>query len=68
METQTFKILNISCGHCTSAIESELKGLEGITDIESDINAKTVTVSWQSPMNREKIIGTLVEINYPAAE
>ncbi len=68
METQTFTIPNISCGHCTSAIESELKALEGITDIESDIGAKTVTVSWQSPMDREKIIGTLKEINYPAAD
>jgi copper chaperone CopZ len=67
MEKQTFTIPNISCGHCTSAIESELKDLEGIVDVQSDIAQKTVTVEWQSPVTREKIIGTLKEINYPAA-
>ena len=67
MQNHTFSIPNISCGHCTSAIESELKDLDGVTDVSSDILAKTVTVQWQSPMTREKIISTLDEINYPAA-
>ena len=67
MEQYTFSIPNISCGHCTSAIENELKELDGITDVSGDIQAKTVTVQWQNPMTREKIISTLDEINYPAA-
>ena len=29
MESHTFTIPNISCGHCTAAIESELKTLDG---------------------------------------
>jgi copper chaperone len=68
MERQTFSIPNISCGHCTASIENELKELEGVADVSSDILAKTVTVQWQSPMSRETIIDTLKEINYPAAE
>lgn len=67
MEKQTFNIPNISCGHCTSAIESELKELEGIVGVQSDIARKTVTVEWQAPITRDKIIDTLKEINYPAA-
>lgn len=68
MERQTFSIPNISCGHCTASIENELKELEGVADVSSDIMAKTVTVQWQSPMSRTTIIDTLKEINYPAAE
>ena len=68
MEKYTFTIPNISCGHCTAAIESELKEMEGVADVRGDIAAKTVTVQWQSPMSRDKIISTLKEINYPAAE
>jgi copper chaperone CopZ len=68
MERQTFSIPNISCGHCTASIENELKALEGVADVSSDIMAKTVTVQWQSPMSRTTIIDTLKEINYPAAE
>jgi copper chaperone len=68
MERQTFSIPSISCGHCTASIENELKELEGVADVSSDILAKTVTVQWQPPMSRETIIDTLKEINYPAAE
>jgi copper chaperone CopZ len=67
MQEYTFNIPNISCGHCTSAIESELKEIEGIVDVRSDIDAKSVTVRWESPTTRDKIIDTLKEINYPAA-
>ena len=66
MEKHTFHIPNISCGHCTAAIESELKEIDGVTDVQSDIGEKTVTVQWQSPVTREKIIDTLKEINYPS--
>ena len=67
MEKHTFHIPNISCGHCTKAIENELKDLEGVSKIESSITDKTVTVQWQAPATLGKIKDTLKEINYPAA-
>jgi copper chaperone len=67
MEKHTFSIPNISCGHCTMAIENELKEIDGITDVQSNIAEKTVTVHWQAPVTMEKICATLKEINYPAA-
>lgn len=67
MEKQTFKIPNISCGHCTMAIENELKEIEGIVDVQSNIAEKSVTVQWDAPVNRELILNRLKEINYPAS-
>ena len=67
MEKHTFSIPNISCGHCTMTIENELKEIDGIADVQSDIAEKTVTVQWQAPVTMEKIRATLKEINYPAA-
>lgn len=67
METHTFHIPNISCGHCTMSIENELKEIDGISDVQSDVAQKTVTVQWESPVTRQKIMDTLKEINYPAA-
>ena len=40
MEKQTFNIPNISCGHCTMAIENELKEIDGISDVQSDNHHK----------------------------
>jgi copper chaperone CopZ len=68
MNQETFTIPNISCGHCTMAIQNELQELEGVDKADGSIEAKTVTVVWDTPANREQIIATLKEINYPAAE
>ncbi len=67
MENQTFTIPNISCGHCTMTIENELKQIEGIADVQSNIAEKAVTVTWQAPATLETIRAALQEINYPAA-
>lgn len=67
MENQTFTIPNISCGHCTSTIENELKEIEGIAEVQSNIAEKAVTVTWQAPATIETIRAALKEINYPAA-
>lgn len=68
MEKRIFQIPAISCGHCTRTIENELKELEGISQVESNIAEKSVTVAWQAPATLEKIVATLKEINYPAAD
>ncbi len=67
MEKHTFNIPSISCGHCTMTIENELKEIEGITAVQSNIAEKTVTVQWEAPVTQERIRATLKEINYPAA-
>ena len=67
MEKHTFKIPNISCGHCTMTIENELKELDGIADVKGNVVDKTVTVQWQAPATMDQIRATLKEINYPAA-
>lgn len=66
MEKQTFHIPNISCGHCTMAIENELKELDGVKSVSSDIAGKNVTVEYDAPVTEGKILETLTEINYPA--
>ena len=66
MLKETLTIPNISCGHCVSAIESELAEVEGVTSVKADAEAKTVTVQWDAPATMERIRATLTEINYPA--
>lgn len=68
MAEETFSIPNISCGHCTQAIHDVLIDLEGVADVDGRIETKTVTVQWEAPATREKIIDTLKEINYPAED
>lgn len=66
MENKTFSIPNISCGHCVMTIKNELSDLEGVTKVEGDPEKKEITVDWDAPADREKILALLKEINYPA--
>jgi copper chaperone CopZ len=68
METRTFTVPNITCHHCTNTIQNELSELSGISTVKADPGTKKVTVTWQAPASLEKILATLREINYPAAE
>ena len=65
MEKYTFSIPNISCGHCTMAIEKKLGDMEGVTRVAGDVDNKTVTVQWDAPASKDNIVNMLKEINYP---
>ena len=67
MESKTFNVPNISCGHCVMTIEKELRELEGVTGVSGDAEAKSVTVEWEAPANLDSINSLLTEINYPPA-
>ena len=67
MESRTFSIPNISCGHCVMSIKKELGEIEGVSKIEGDPETKKITVEWDAPATLERLKSTLKEINYPAA-
>jgi copper chaperone len=65
MATRTFKVPNISCGHCTRTIQTELGEMAGITNVEANQETQQVTVAWEEPATWERIQSLLREINYP---
>jgi len=68
MESKTFKVPNISCGHCVMTIEKELNELEGVASVSADAETKNVTVEWEEPATWEGVKSLLGEINYPPQE
>jgi copper chaperone CopZ len=67
VESKTFTVPNISCGHCVHTVEMELGDLAGVQSVKAEEATKFVTVAWDSPANWEQIQQTLIEINYPAS-
>lgn len=65
MESKTFVVPNISCGHCTHTIEMEVGELAGVKSVKAGIESKQVVVEWEAPASWDKIRGLLEEINYP---
>jgi copper chaperone len=65
MSTVTYKIPNISCGHCVHTIKMELSELLGVKSVDASADTKMVTIMFESPATEAEIIKVLEEINYP---
>jgi copper chaperone len=68
MQSKTFEVPNISCGHCVMTIKNEVGELTGVQKVDADKDTRQVTVEWDTPASWDQIKDLLVEINYPPAD
>jgi copper chaperone len=60
----TYHVPGISCGHCKSAIESEVGALDGVESVVVDIERKQVSVVGSA--GDDAIRAAIVEAGYEA--
>ncbi len=66
METKTFRVPNITCGHCVKTIKRELSELEGVASVQADPQTQGVTVEWdEAVLGWAEVRHLLEEIQYP---
>lgn len=64
MTTQTYAVTGMTCGHCEHAVSSELKTLDGVTDVFVDLVAggtSSVTVTSTQPLEQAQVTAALDE-------
>ncbi|PRY24402.1 copper chaperone [Aliiruegeria haliotis] len=59
-----FNVPEMSCGHCTAAIETALKMLDASADVTCDLEARIVSVTTTQPP--EAIRTALDEVGFEA--
>lgn len=71
MNTQTYSVNGMTCGHCEQAVTGELKALDGVSDVSVDLVAggtSSVTVTSSQPLAEAQIASALDEAgNYQLA-
>ena len=67
MATVTYKIPNISCGHCVHTIQMEVGDLQGVSSVVASQDEMTATITFDPPATEDQIKALLSEINYPVA-
>ena len=65
MEKTTFVAPDISCGGCANSIKRALSAVPGVSQVEVDIGAKTVTVLHENAAQRETLVGRLGKAGFP---
>lgn len=62
-----FKVTNIRCQNCAKRVEKTLKANEAVQEVNVDLQAKTVCVSYDAKKaNAEALLKTLTDAKYQA--
>jgi copper chaperone CopZ len=65
--TKTYTVTGMTCGHCVSAVTSELSALPGVDDVTVQLvvgGSSTVSVVSAAPLTDAAISEAVVEAGY----
>ena len=71
MISTTVKVAGMTCGHCVSAVTSELTGLGGVTDVAVELVAggtSTVLVTSEAPLDDAAVRAAVDEAGYDVVD
>lgn len=64
MATSTYTVTGMTCGHCVDAVSSEVGRLPGVRDVSVDLATGTVTVTSETPLDRQAVRAAVDEAGY----
>jgi copper chaperone len=69
MTTETITVPEIHCDHCKRSIEGALRPIGGVAAAAVDVEARTVTVSYDEiAVDRTELVGAIVAQGYEVPE
>ncbi len=66
--TTTYTVTGMTCGHCVSAVTSELSSLDGVDEVQVDLGTGVVTVTSDAPLSDEAVRAAVDEAGYELAD
>ena len=64
MATATYTVTGMTCGHCVNAVTTELSGIDGVTDVNVDLETGRATVTSNEPLDRDTVAAAVDEAGY----
>jgi copper ion binding protein len=64
MTTTTYTVSGMTCGHCVSAVSSEVGRLAGVTGVQVDLATGAVTVTSEIPLDEAAVSAAVDEAGY----
>jgi copper ion binding protein len=68
MTTSQYRVPEISCQHCVSAITREVSALPGVQNVEVSLDSKQVTVGHSADVTTGQIVAAINEAGYDEVE
>jgi copper chaperone CopZ len=68
MCTKTYTVTGMTCGHCASSVQGELRQLPGVSDVQVDVATGKVTVTSVQPLDDAAVAAAVDEAGYAVAQ
>ena len=65
--TSTYTVTGMTCGHCVSAVTTEISAIDGVGDVRVDLGSGAVTVTSDGPLSSESVRAAVDEAGYDLA-
>lgn len=64
MISTEYKVQGMTCGHCAQAVTAEIKKLEGVEDVQVNVDGGLVLVDSQSTLDVDAVAAAVDEAGY----
>ena len=64
MATTTYKVSGMTCGHCVQSVTAEIEKLEGVQDVDVDLETGAVTVTSGDALNADSVRAAVDEAGF----
>lgn len=68
MAEQTFRVTGMTCGHCVTSVTNELSALNGVHNVEVNLESGEVRVTSDTLIDQQVIAAAITEAGYELAE
>jgi copper ion binding protein len=66
MSTTTYQVTGMTCGHCVQAVTTEVTAIDGVTDVQVDLESGRVDVTGEN-VTDEAVRAAVDEAGYALA-
>ncbi|MGY1837611.1 heavy-metal-associated domain-containing protein [Blastococcus sp. SYSU DS0510] len=67
MNTSTYTVVGMTCGHCVSSVTEEVTQVPGVTDVNVDLASGGLTVTSDSTVDDDAVRAAVEEAGYQIA-
>ena len=64
MATTTYKVSGMTCGHCVQSVTTELEKVEGVQDVNVDLETGAVTVTSGEALSEDSVRAAVDEAGF----
>lgn len=64
MTTSTYTVEGMTCGHCVASVTEEVKKIDGVSDVQVDLESGAVTVTSDADLDTASVKAAVEEAGY----